>query len=60
MTDKLIKAADIPGLADNIRIMYKLLHPNGLDEASIEKRAETRNFYKIILMKYRDAQEAVE
>lgn len=54
---KRITSEDIPKLSHNIRAAYRLLHPEGLDEATLERKAREHNFYRIILQHYRKEKE---
>lgn len=48
----------IPKLSSNIRAVYRFFHPEGLEEAQLERLAQAHNFYRIIYQHYRKEQEA--
>lgn len=48
----------IPKLSNNIRAVYRFFHPDGLEEAQLEKLAGEHNFYRVIYQHYKKEREA--
>lgn len=55
---KKITHEHIPNLSQNIRAVYRFLHPEGLEEAELAKLAGEHNFYRVIYQNYQKEQGA--
>ena len=60
MTDNIVTHDSTEGLAENIRVVYKFLYPNGLSESTLAKKAEKHNFFQTIYNHYKERQELSE
>lgn len=58
MENERITYEHIPKLDHNIKAVYRFLHPEGLKETELKKKAEEHNFYRIIYQHYKKEQEA--